>query len=356
MNHFLDAFPRLKQLLELFARIEDPNNVHAGYIKLACFVPGDPEWHEANLERLDARAWEAFVNKIRRQLCTQRENHQRRQFWQLLNESRGYVWLADHGYSAIEFIPEEGTEKRAELIAESPTRAILEVKTINRSDDDREREKKRNDPAYLADYIINLSAFVQKLIQKADPLSSFIWEHLPEPVQELLARFVPETCDAMQVESRLTEGLKRVIEGPCIYEPMRFSGIRPENFQDPTRYLLEEYRRGGPMGSANVACLNRCLLDDAYPEELCQWSKYLSVEVYRPNMPVPDKLLEKLEGTIGTARRQIEETLKHTGPVDKRIVLLIINRDFGCSNVTMKQLEAKLQKPDLEIVCEIGDF
>ena len=110
------------------------------------------------------------------------------------------------------------------------------------------------------------------------------------------------------------------------------------------------------MGSANVACLNRCLLDDAYPEELCKWSKYLSVEVYRPNMPLPVKLLEKLEGTIETAGHQIEETIKHTGPVDKRIVLLIINRDFGCSNVTMKQLETKLQNPDLEIVCEIGDI
>jgi hypothetical protein len=356
MNRCLDAFPKLKQLLELFARIEDTDDVHAGYTELACVVPSDPKWHEGNLARLHPRAWDGFVEKFHRQLSTQRASDRRRQFWELLNESRGYVWLADHGYSEIEFIPGARKKKRADLIAKSTRRAILEVKTINRSDDDRKREKKRNDPTFLVDYITNLSALVKKLTERTDPLSSFIWEHLPEPTQELLARFIPETSDAMQLESRLTESLKRIIEGPCIYEPMRFSGIGREKFQDLTRHLLEECRRGGPMGSPNVVSLNRCLLDDAYEEDLCKWWKSQTVEFFGPDMPIPVKLLKRLEGPIETAQRQIEETLKHTGPVDRRIVLLIINRDFGCSNVTMKQLEANLQKPDLEVVCEIGDF
>lgn len=133
MRGWLDKRPRLKELLELAGRIEDENHIHAPYIRLAPFVPSDADRLEQNLARLDSRAWEGFVEKIHKQLRTQRGSDGRRQFWELVNESRGYVWLADHGYTEIGFVPEEDAE-RADLIAQSPTRAILEVKTVNRSD------------------------------------------------------------------------------------------------------------------------------------------------------------------------------------------------------------------------------
>jgi hypothetical protein len=78
-------------------------------------------------------------------------------------------------------------------------------------------------------------------------------------------------------------------------------------------------------------------------------------------MPVPPKFKEKVEKAIKAGRNQIAATLKqllerNEPPVDKRIVLLVINRDIGCSAISMKQLEAALQQPDLEVVCQVGDI
>jgi hypothetical protein len=356
MSDWVSRCPRLKQLLELFAPVEDPENVHAPYIKWASLVPNDPEWHEATLERIAARAWDGFLRKIQQKLRTQTGTDHRHQFWEVLNESRGYVWLADHGYSEIEFIQEEANEKRADLLATSPTRAILEVKTINRSDADRQRERKRNDPAFLSDSITNLDGLVTKLTQKADPISSYIWGQLPEPSQELLLRFTPGSLETKQVVATLSENLRRIIEGPCIYGQMGFSVIPSEALQDLTTHLVREHLQGRSMSSGDLISLNRCLLDDAYPEDLCKWSQCLSVEVFRPDAPIPARFLKKLESTITTAKDQIETTLRNMHPVEKKIVLLIVNRDFGCSFVAMKQLEALLQKPDLHVVCQIGDF
>jgi hypothetical protein len=351
-DNWLNRFPRLNELY-VISQHSNPDDIHAGYVelgKLYPYVQKDAELLEEKLAQLDPTAWEDLKSKLLSHSSSKQKSEKRKQFWELLNEVRGYVLLAGRGYSKIKFIPSAHkiSEKRADLLAESPTRAILEVKTINRSDDDRERDRKRIDPTFSVRDIIDLSSFVLKLHQKSDPVSAFLWEQVDRPTQELLANYASNT---MQVKDNLVENLNRIIHGRCIFEKERFRDV---HLQPKTEYLLDAQEECFQL------CLNRCLLDDKYTQELSNWSKAVDgVEVYpTPDMPakIPDKLLKKLMEKIEEARSQIETTIKTMPPVDKKIVLLIINRDFGCGFIKAQQFEAALQPPDLEVVCQIGDF
>ena len=248
MNNWLHRFTRLN---ELFERIEfekiktqKEDNVIAGYIewgKREPLVQKDAELLVANLSRLAPKAWKDLIEKkVLQYSCSKRGSIKRRQFWNHLNEVSGYLLLAERGYSEIDFIPETDAE-RADLVGNFPKRVILEVKTINRSNDDIERDRKRNDSTFSARKkegrherrgdIIDLCAFAKKLSQKSDEISTFLWGQLDKPSQELLANYVSDT---EQVESKLVKNLNRVIQGNCIYEKERFRDVR---LQPKTKYL-----------------------------------------------------------------------------------------------------------------------
>jgi hypothetical protein len=363
MNNWLHRYTRLNELFEKIKleriKFQKSDNFIAGYIERGNrdpLVQKDAELIEANLSQLDSNAWKDLVEKVLRNSCSKRGSIEREQFWDHLNEVRGYLLLAERGYSEIDFIPETD-EERADLVGKFPKRVILEVKTINRSDDDIERDRKRNNPTFLATKkvrgherrgdIIDLFAFAKKLRQKSDPVSTFLWEQLDKPTQELLDNYVSDT---EQLESKLVQNLNRIIQGSCIYEIERFRGI---HLRVITEDLLDSQE------TCHVCCLNRCLLDDKYRQELSSWWESVGHFVAAPTSdvpaPIPDKLLKKCEKRIEKARSQIETTLKSIPPVEKKIVLLIVNRDFGCSLIAMQQLEEKLRKPDLEVVCQLGD-
>lgn len=253
--------------------------------------------------------------------------------------------LADRGYSRIHFIPPQ-KHITPDLVGESPaSRAIVEVKTINRSDDDR----KRNDPTFSAGKnqrpgdIKGLPAFAKKLIQKTDAVSTFLWERLDKPAQELLARALNESSHTKQIECVLVQNLNEIIKGDCVYEKERFRGVE-------LRRLTRGFLKVKPQGT-DLIFLNRWLLEDAYPEELSKLPD-LVVDI-RPDMPMPAEFKAKLENAIETARTQL---LKYGDPKDKRIVLLVINRDISCMAVGLKEFEATHQTSDLEVVCQIGDI
>jgi hypothetical protein len=371
MQHWLNRFQRLN---ELHQRIESCLNPLGSYIRRGETNPqyqADATKLEGILIQLDSDAWEQLVNKVLPETCNKDKNYGWRQFWNLLNEAYGYALLKSRGCAKIEFIPEPKptkkgkTEKFADLRGNSPTSlAILDVKTINLSDDEIERNQRRNDPSFHVTEKIgkrirpgdvkNLPIFVAKLVQQSDPVSAFLWAQFDKPTQEVLAKFVN---DAKQAESILVENLNRIVKGQCIYEEKRFANVR-DRFQPMTEDILE-----GHIQLLGFECLNRCLLDDAYPQEISRWSSCVSgVEVFCPNSPTPAMLKKKLEGAVKTAFTQIETTLKRIPQHEKnnkkieRIVLLIVNRDFGCSSVMTKRLEKELRQLDLEVVCQIGDF
>jgi hypothetical protein len=346
-----DRFPRLTELYEEMGQLA-LDNVLAGFIRHGTFeslVQQGAEVLEGSLAQLDLHAWQHLKKKVLPLSCKRQETRGWQPFYDVLNECRGYVLLVKRGYSKITFL-DERDEQTPDLVAEGQdSRAFVEVKTIHRSDYD----LKRNDPRFLGGKsnrvgdIINSVGLAKKLNEKADPVSTFLWERLDKGDQGLLAN-ANELSSKKDVHRILLAALNDVLQGDCIYELERFSGI-------PLRYVTKEYVKDlkgywKDPPCRNFTFLNRWLLEDAYPEELTRLPD-LAVDM-RPNKPLPPEFKRKLCNTIEKAAAQLRN---HASPSDKKIVLLIINRDLSCMPLRVKEIEAVLQQPDLEVICVIGD-
>ncbi|HEY3863200.1 MAG TPA: MMPL family transporter [Verrucomicrobiae bacterium] len=113
---------------------------------------------------------------------------------------------------------------------------------------------------FSTDDITNLPALVKKLDGKQDQVSAFIDEHLDLQGKTLLDSYQGTNSDSDELESALVKNLNRIITGPLVYTPMRFSSValRPETAQ-----LLKTQPKG-----QELIRLNQMLLQDAYPHEL----------------------------------------------------------------------------------------
>ena len=100
----------------------------------------------------------------------------------------------------------------------------------------------------------NLPALVQRLNQKADPVSIFVYNNLSESTRPLLGGNANENSG--ELKTALAQDLNKLIQGPAIYNEQRFSGVKLE---DTTKELLSK----NPQGEA-IVHLNRSLLEDAY--------------------------------------------------------------------------------------------
>jgi hypothetical protein len=94
---------------------------------------------EKALERMDNEAWKRLAD---RSLPLITKKDPRRKWDQLFNslyEAFGYKFLADRGYTSIQFI-DRGDDRTPDLLGKSETStAILEVKTISNSDKEIDR-------------------------------------------------------------------------------------------------------------------------------------------------------------------------------------------------------------------------
>jgi hypothetical protein len=113
---------------------------------------------------------------------------------------------------------------------------------------------------YSVDEIKDLSGIIIRLRQHSDPLSAFLWQSLSNPKQLRLTEYQPSAPNSNKSRNIIINVLNKTIGGPCIYEQERFRDIslRPE-----TADLIKQ----SPMG-ANLARLNRMLLEDAYSQVL----------------------------------------------------------------------------------------
>jgi hypothetical protein len=331
---------------------------------------------ERMLGRLDSGPWEVLKGKLLPYSHSKDGSYGWRQFWNTLNEARGYVLLKDRGFPSVTFIPppkdkkkpKKGEDDSADLLGDSPTgMVILDVKTVNRSNNDIETSQRRIDTHFREATKIgkeerpgdikDIRGFAEKLVQQVDRVSAFLWQQFDKPLQEQLQNLLGEPANLRSIEAPLVTELNRILDGRCIYEQKRFSGVRLHRM---TEHLLD-----GTLQCAGFVCVNRCLLDDAYEGQLSRWSASVSgVELYCASPPIPAKFRIKCERLVQRAREQIDRTLERIWPSgipsDKRIdkiVLLVVHRDFGCSDIRMSQLQAELQRQQtgFEVVCQSGD-
>ncbi len=118
----------------------------------------------------------------------------------------------------------------------------------------------------------NLAGLVAKLKAPAEAsqpvtapageaVSHYVREHLSPATWTALAHYGGARADATPLLTVLTNDLNRLVHGPLIYQPQRFSGI-------PLRPKTQKLLADAPAGGERLAMLNRLLLEDAYPEEI----------------------------------------------------------------------------------------
>jgi len=115
-----------------------------------------------------------------------------------------------------------------------------------------------------ASQIADQAAFIGKIANASDSVSTFLRGQLEDTVKARVATYSASNVDAKELMSAFVKDLNRVISGQSIYDSARFSKIalRPE-----TEDLLKQ----NPQGQ-HLARLNKLLLEDAYPADLAKTS------------------------------------------------------------------------------------
>jgi hypothetical protein len=151
-EEWLSNLPRLHDLYQ-HSKKDDPKN----YFNFEEFFPiaflGNAAYAEIEkvLTRLDPVAWEKLRKKALSQVTADDPLRRYHQLFNALNEARGYGYLLEDGQTQIEFI-EDLTGKSPDLLAwKNGAKTLLEVKTLNQSDDDIMNEDSRRNEAIKID-------------------------------------------------------------------------------------------------------------------------------------------------------------------------------------------------------------
>lgn len=105
--------------------------------------------------------------------------------------------------------------------------------------------------------IVNLPAFVERLRQRSEGVSQFLWEGFGVSTRQLLCASPGSESNSNSLVKALVQELNSVIGGSLIYEKERFADVR---LSEETQAFLNSRDRSGYLPR-----LNRLLLQDAYP-------------------------------------------------------------------------------------------
>jgi uncharacterized repeat protein (TIGR04138 family) len=115
-------------------------------------------------------------------------------------------------------------------------------------------------PLLCNDDITDLSSFVNRLRNRVDPLSAFLWDNLSQPTQDLLCQDLSNS----EAREALTKDLNKLIDAGPIYCAERFAGVAL------SRDALLLIGHGEDLRGVTRAQLNRLLLELAYPTEIAK--------------------------------------------------------------------------------------
>ena len=150
----------------------------------------------------------------------------------------------------------------------------------------------------------DLIGFVAELADPSNPLSKRVLEAFPPETRQLLSGYLPV---AESVRNNLADGLNGVIAGPPLYSAALFKGV---TISDLTRI-----RAGANPQGAELALVNRALLDEAFPSLIARRAEGGAATLKPPDVKGVVLLAQKLnEGKMSLAQhlRQglAEETRK----------------------------------------------
>jgi hypothetical protein len=171
-------------------------------------------------------------------------------------------------FSALAALGTAGVAAARTVLAQTPSNAggapvttpLSDGKTLNGWID-----AERSATSFSGADILDLSLLADRLSDTSDPVSVLLNTQLDDAVKTDVAAFSPSTSEAdmKALKSELAADLSRLITGGALYDPIVFHDIalRPE-----TQALVAQ----NPHGAADLAHLNRLLLEDAYPDILAK--------------------------------------------------------------------------------------
>ena len=109
--------------------------------------------------------------------------------------------------------------------------------------------------------IPNVPALVEKLKTHADPVSEFVNGQLSADTKQAVANYQDSAANQTAIEASLLTDLNKLILGPSIYDSNRFAAVKIDQSKD---LLADDLKDKLP--AFDLSCLNRALLDDAYPK------------------------------------------------------------------------------------------
>ncbi len=143
--------------------------------------------------------------------------------------------------------------------------------------------------------LTNLSALSDKLTQRADSVSTFIWGQLSDATREKLTAREGTDSAAETVEMSLVEDLNWIIRGPLIFDEQRFTNVNLR--QESRRLLTTKLQRD------ERARLNQLLLADAYSAEISASSEQVQQGIEKVAKVSP-KFARWLQGSIRNLSEQ----------------------------------------------------
>jgi len=137
-----EEYPRLFELFESSDRECNDNYFsHMNDEKTRKYGKASYMKWENILSQLDSVAFKHLVSKSKRNVTVCHKYRGWEQLFNCLNEAIGYIYLKEQEYNEIDFI-DESNEERPDLFAKSEKKsALLEVKTIRKSDIDVLRDR-----------------------------------------------------------------------------------------------------------------------------------------------------------------------------------------------------------------------
>jgi hypothetical protein len=106
-----------------------------------------------------------------------------------------------------------------------------------------------------------VSSLASELKSSADPVSSYLQAQLSPETRQALVTYQSSSTNQTSMETLLIQDLNKIIAGPLIYDTNRFVGI---TLRSDEKTLLKKQK----LRQYDLLCLNRFLLEDAYPKEI----------------------------------------------------------------------------------------
>jgi hypothetical protein len=117
-------------------------------------------------------------------------------------------------------------------------------------------------PLFSGRDLLDALGFVQKLTTRSDRLSIFLYEHFCMRTRRLVGQCLATNQLSKELRLAVTSDLNVVLKDPSLYDPKRFEQVA---LTSATKQLLAQ-----PLPGDKLQLLNRCLLEDAFPNEIAK--------------------------------------------------------------------------------------